>query len=154
MLLVAPALLGFALPASPPSDVLLRVRVASMDKPALATWLQRRGFAAVLPIQPMLIKPLEAPLCGLELTFRRKPNSEKGGQDGGLRFSLSDDGDDDACGQLLVTRISEGQYCDKLLSEKLILKKVVSDMAKLPADCGEVLSVVTVGGGTGKPNSS
>jgi hypothetical protein len=142
LLLVAPAVLGFALPASPPSDVLLRVRVSSMNKPALATWLQRRGFAAVLPIQPMLIKPLEEPLCGLELTFRRKPNSEKGGQDGGLRFALSDDADDDSCGQLLVTRISEGQYCDKAFSEKLILKKVVNDLANLPSECGEVLSVI------------
>lgn len=146
LLFVAPALLGFALPASPPSDVLLRVRVASMDKQELATWLRRRGFAAVLPIQPMLIKPLEEPLCGLELTFRRKPNSEKGGQDGGLRFALSEDADDASCGLLLVTRISEGQYCDKAFSEKLVLKKVVNDLANLPAECGEVLSVVNAAG--------
>ena len=99
--------------------------------------------------QPLLMKPLEEPLCGLELTFWRKPNSEKGGKDGGLRFTLStgsqsEEAADDACGELLVTRISEGQYCDKLFSEKLILKKVTTDLAKLPVECGEVLSVVNL----------
>lgn len=147
--LSAARVFGFSLPDAPPSDVLLRARISQMDRAACATWLQRRGFAAVLPIQPMLMKPLEEPLCGLELTFRRKPNSEKGGKDGGLRFTLStgsqsEEAADDACGELLVTRISEGQYCDKLFSEKLILKKVTTDLAKLPVECGEVLSVVNL----------
>lgn len=148
-------LLAFSadIPIRPPSDVLLQARVASLDKEKFAVWLQRRGFAAVLPIQPMLVQPLEEPLCGLQLTFRRKPNSEKGGQDGGLRFTLSDnapeldDGEgpgDDSDGLLLVTRISEGQYVEKLLSERRILQKVVADLERLPDDCGSVLSVVNV----------
>ena len=91
MLTVAFAALAFSLPDRPPSDALLRVRLANFDRDATEDWLRRRPFAVVLPIQPMLLKPLETPLCGLELTFRRKPNSEKGGQDGGLRFALSSD---------------------------------------------------------------
>ena len=96
-----------------------------------------------------LIQPLEKPLCGLELTFRRKPNSEKGGKDGGLRFAISETvdeessaEDDEATGTLLATRISEGQYVEKRLSEKMILKKIVNDLDNLPAECGTVLSVV------------
>lgn len=51
---LAPALLLTFSAVVPPSDVLLRVRLASMEKAKLATWLNRRGFAAVLPIQPMV----------------------------------------------------------------------------------------------------
>lgn len=159
--------LGFSLPLPdrlPASlgDALLQVRLANMDRAAMADWLRRRPFAAVLPIQPMLIQPLTPPLAGLELTFRRKPSSEKGGQDGGLRFAVSDaacegegegegadgasDGEravaDAGSGVLLVTRISEGQYTAKMFSEKKLLRKLVTDLEQLPAECGAVTSVV------------
>ena len=107
----------------PPRDALLRVRIASMQRDSFCTWLSRRPFSAVLPVQPMLIQPLREPLFGLELTFRRKPSSEKGGVDGGLRFTVAADPPDSAgpegVGVLLVTRISDGQYTGKGFSERL-----------------------------------
>lgn len=143
-------------------DALLRVRVASIDKQEMQQWLMRRPFAAVLPIQPMLVVPLKAPLCGVELTFRRKPSSEKGGQDGGLRFAISagDEGESGGdgeggsdgggdCGMLLVTRLSEGQYTSKSFSERLLLRRLVADLGSLPAECGEVLSVADLLSGGG-----
>ena len=150
----AVAALAFSLPNSPPSDALLRVRLANCDITATEEWLRRRPFAAVLPIQPMLVQPLAPPQCGLELTFRRKPNSEKGGQDGGLRFALSatdegDEGGDGETGVLLVTRIVEGQYTTKIFSEKKLLRRLISDLEMLPSECGSVLSVVDLTLGEG-----
>ena len=131
------ALLGFSMPTT---DVLLRVRINGMSRDGMEQWLKTRGFQAVLPIQPMLIQPLTPPLSGLELTFRRKPNSEKGGRDGGLRFTIA--ADDDETGVLLVSRISEGQYTSKVFSERKLLRRVLDDLDKLPAECGTVSSVV------------
>ena len=111
-----------------------------MSRDGMERWLKTRGFQAVLPIQPMLIQPLTPPLSGLELTFRRKPNSEKGGRDGGLRFTIA--ADDDETGVLLVSRISEGQYTSKVFSERKLLRRVLDDLDKLPAECGTVSSVV------------
>ena len=144
---VAAACLAFSLPAGPPRDALMQVRMRNMDTAEMEQWLRRRPFAAALPIQPMLIKPLDEPLCGIELTFRRKPNSEKGGQDGGMRFTLSSGGeeeDDDSTGTLLVTRVSEGQYTAKIFSELKIMKKLVQWLETVPAECGDVVSVVNL----------
>ena len=137
---------GFSvsLPA-PMGDALLQVRVANMDRSEMEGWLRSRPFAAVLPIQPMLIVPLTPPASGLELTFRRKPSSEKGGVDGGLRFTISNEEDGGACeeyGVLLVTRISEGQFTDKSFSEHKLLRRLVADLDSLPVECGAVSSVV------------
>ena len=85
---------------------------------------------------------MAAPAAGVELTFRRKPNSEKGGQDGGLRFALSGAGADGGAGGLLVSRISEGQYTAKIFSERKIIRRIVSDLDKLPASCGTVTAVL------------
>lgn len=72
MLLAMTSLLaaGFSLPTPdrPPSDALLRVRLANFDISATEEWLRRRSFAAVLPIQPMLMKPLEEPYIDAVLT--------------------------------------------------------------------------------------
>ena len=59
--------------------------LAYLDKEALQGWIMRRPFAAVLPIQPMLVTPLEPPPLGVSLLFRRKPSDEKGGTDGGSK---------------------------------------------------------------------
>ena len=144
-LLLLPALAGaFSLPLGA-RDALMQVRLSSMDRAAVGAWLMKRSFAAVLPIQPMLVKPLEEPLCGMELTFRRKPNSEKGGVDGGMRFTVSkDDEGNEGDGVMLVSRISEGQYTSKIFSEIRILKKFVSDLDGLPSECGQVVSVVNL----------
>ena len=148
MFLVASALAAVALSlATAPSDVLLRVGVANLDRAEFQQWLRARPFAAVLPIQPMLVVPLDPPLVGVELTFRRKPNSEKGGTDGGIRFLLtaneeSATTDGVADGQLLATRLVQGQYTDKIFSERMLLRRVIADLEKLPSSCGAVLSVV------------
>ena len=140
--------LGLALPNGLPAsmgDALLQVRLSNLDRPAMALWLRRRSFASVLPIQPMLIQPLTPPLSGIELSFRRKPSSEKGGMDGGMRFSIMDgegEEEEEKAGVLLVTRISEGQYTSKIFSERKLLRRLVDDLEKLPEDCGVVCSVV------------
>ena len=77
------------------------------------------------------------------MTFRRKPNSEKGGVDGGLRFVVSDG--DDGDGALLVSRISEGQYASKAFSEKRLVTRLLADIETLPSDVGRVSSVVDYG---------
>ena len=140
--------LGLSLPNGLPAsmgDALLQVRLSNLDRPSMELWLRRRSFAAVLPIQPMLVMPLSPPACGVELTFRRKPNSEKGGKDGGLRFALMDEpgeADDANTGVLLVTRISEGQYTSKFFSERKLLRRLVDDLEKLPEECGVVCFVM------------
>ena len=122
------------------------MRVANLDRSSFAEWLRRRPFAAALPIQPMLIVPLEPPLSGIELTFRRKPSSEKGSTDGGLRFMLVEpdehEEEQEPLGSLMVARISEGQYTTKMFSEQKLLRRLVADLESLPADCGSVASVV------------
>lgn len=133
----APALLGGAA-----LDVLLQVRVAHLRAEPLAAWLRHRPWAAVLPIQPMLVVPLPPPQHGVTVTFRRKPTDAKGGQDGGLRVAAEGEGDGGGAGVLLVTRISEGQYIEKRFSEKLLCRALVEWCGGLPAECGEVLSVV------------
>ena len=147
VLLVSTAL-SLSLPDKVPRELggaLLQVRLANFNGVEMESWLRSRSFAAVLPIQPMLIQPLSPPLSGLELTFRRKPNSEKGGVDGGLRFVLSDASADDAgegAGMLLVSRISEGQYTSKMFSERKLLRKLVADLETLPSCCATVNSIV------------
>lgn len=153
-----------ALAAGLPSaslDVLLQVRLANLRPRSLQSWILQRPFAAVLPMQPMLVLPLEPPEHGATLTFRRKPNSEKGGQDGGLRFSIASEqptGDDDdemvvltsapateECvprGTLLVSRISEGQYTNKPFSERAITRCIKQDLLHLPPDVAQVTAVV------------
>ena len=132
-------------------DVLLQVRVGDIAPAEIEAWLRRRPFAAILPMQPMLVQPLERPQHGIDVTFRRKPTSEKGGQDGGLRFAVAADDEtgDAGSGTLLVTRISEGQYTPKMFSERAIVRALMKDLEKLPADCGSLLSVVEL-----KPTSS
>ena len=146
LLLLPPAALGAGLPSAS-LDVLMKVNLANMRPPALQSWILRRPFAAVLPMQPMLVLPLEAPEHGVTLTFRRKPNSEKGGQDGGLRFSIASEqpGSDDASagrGTLLVSRISEGQYTNKPFSERAITKCLKQDLLELPSDVAQVTAVI------------
>jgi len=125
-------------------DVLLQVRLKSPQPANLETWLMRRSFAAVLPMQPMLVLPLEKPQHGVSITFRRKPSSEKGGQDGGIRIACAADSDDDGndMGTMLLTRISEGQYTPKIFSERAICRSIINDLKGLPEDCGTVLGVV------------
>ena len=138
--------LALSLPSKIPASMggaLLAVRLDSCDRVATAAWLQRRSFAAALPIQPMLVMPLPQPLSGIELTFRRKPSSEKGGQDGGLRFVVSDDESAEADGSsvLLVSRMSEGQYTTKAFSEQRLLRLLLDVLESLPPECGRVMSV-------------
>ena len=121
-------------------DSLLQVRLSALRLDDMQSWLLRRSFASMLPMQPMLVLPLEPPQHGIELTFRRKPTSEKGGTDGGMRFTLAREEEEE--GVLLVSRISEGQYCSKQFSEKVICRALVKDLAELPEECGRVAAVV------------
>ena len=146
--LVATAV-GLSLPDKIPAafgDALLQVRLTGMDRGAMQKWLRARPFAAVLPMQPMLVQPLEEPMCGVSLTFRRKPSSEKGGTDGGLKFAVSYEDEDEAqcgsAGMLLITRNSEGQYTNKFFSERRLMQRILKDLEALPAECGAVSSVV------------
>lgn len=101
-------------------------------------WLMRRGWSSVLPMQPMLLEPIKpSPPRGILLTFRRKPTDAKGGTDGGLRFALSRDDK-----ILLVTRVSEGQSISKSFSERILVRKTVSELESLPKDLGRVTAVV------------
>jgi hypothetical protein len=144
--LLVPLAGAFSLSRPAALDVLLQVRLANGAPAKLEEWLMKRSFAAVLPMQPMLVLPLEKPQYGVSLTFRRKPTSEwsmnpekKGGQDGGVRFTI---GDDDGCTVLLVSRISEGQFTTKMFSEKALCKALTKDLEKLPAECGTVTGIV------------
>mmetsp|Transcript_27348 Transcript_27348/g.45598 ORF Transcript_27348/g.45598 Transcript_27348/m.45598 type:complete len:162 (+) Transcript_27348:85-570(+) len=130
-------------------DILLKVNLRCCDGQLLRDWLLRRPFASALPMQPMLVKQMadRNPL-GVELTFCRKPSSEKGGTDGGLRFAVSFDDELDASldaklpGVLLVTRISDGQHIAKHFSERILVQMLLKDLASLPVEIGEVLSVL------------
>ena len=125
-------------------DVLCQVRLAAVNCANVETWLRSRPFAATLPMQPILVVPLERPQYGISLTFRRKPTSEKGGQDGGLRFAVAADEPEATVsdGTLLVTRNSEGQYMPKIFSERALCKQLISDLSTLPEDCGSLIGVV------------
>ena len=126
-----------------PSDLLLKVNIAGLDEEAMVEWLMRRGWASVLPMQPMFWQPLSpAPPQGVLLNFRRKPTSEKDGIDGGMRFTVAAGEDGERDGVLLVTRVSEGQTISKHFSERALVRKVVQDLAKLPADAGSVSAVL------------
>ena len=143
LLLLPAAAVGFSLPVGS-LDVLMRVRLSGCDSEALGTWLVRRPFAAMLPMQPMLVLPLQPPECGATVTFRRKPTSEKGGTDGGLRFSIAPESEE-ATGDasvLLVSRISEGQYTNKPFSERAICRAIKKDLNSLPAEVGSVTAIV------------
>eukprot|EP00966_Prymnesium_polylepis_P098522 2281443-Prymnesium_polylepis.1 len=120
--------------------------MSRLNTAAMQDWLMHRPFASALPIQPMLVQPLSPqPPAGIKVTFRRKPTSENGGTDGGLRCTLSiADEDAAAGGVLLVTRISEGQTISKIFSEKMIVKRIVTDLAKLPEECGAVAAVLNM----------
>ena len=97
-----------------PSDVLLKVNIASLDEAVMEEWLLKRTWASVLPMQPMLWQPLSpAPPRGVLLTFRRKPTQEKDGTDGGIKFTVASSEDGESDGVLLVTRVSEGQSISK-----------------------------------------
>ena len=130
--------------------LLLKVTMTRLDTARMETWLMQRPFAAALPIQPMLVKPLHPqPPAGIQITFRRKPSSEKGGTDGGLRCTVACsevDGDEssDESGVLLVTRISEGQTISKAFSERALIKRLLTDLATLPEDCGAVSGVLNL----------
>ena len=126
------------------SDVLLKVSMKSLNSQNMQDWLMKRPFAAVLPMQPMLVQPLAPqPPAGIQLSFRRKPTSEKGGIDGGIRCTLSpvdedEAGGDGSTGVLLVTRVSEGQSISKLFSERALIKRLIADLQTLPEECGSV----------------
>ena len=124
--------------------MLLQVKLSRMDGTALQDWICRCPFSLALPVQPMSWHPVEGPPLGVELRFRRKPSDAKGGIDGGIRFIISDELDDDTShgGALLVTRMSEGQYVPKIFSEKAIVKLVVNELERLPAEVGEVAAVL------------
>ncbi len=122
-------------------DSLLQVRLSALHLDDMQSWLLRRSFASMLPMQPMLVLPLEPPQHGIELTFRGTATSEKGGTDGGMRFTLAREEEEEE-GVLLVSRISEGQYCSKQFSEKVICRALVKDLAELPEECGRVAAVV------------
>ena len=121
-----------------PSDVLLKASIAALDEDAMEEWLMRRGWSSVLLMQPMLLEKIKpSPPRGMMLTFRRKPTDAKGGTDGGLRFALSRDE-----GILLVTRVSEGQSISKSFSERILVRKLVSELESLPEALGQVTAVV------------
>ena len=126
-----------------PSDLLLKVNIAGMDEEAMEGWLMQRGWASVLPMQPMLWQPLSpSPPRGVLLNFRRKPTSEKDGIDGGMRFTVAAGVGSESDGVLLVTRVSEGQTISKHFSERALVRKVVQDLDQLPAEAGSVTAVV------------
>ena len=110
---------------------------------AMVDWLMKRGWASVLPMQPMFWQPLSpAPPHGVLLNFRRKPTSDKDGIDGGMRFTVAAGEDSESDGVLLVTRVSEGQTISKHFSERALVRKVVQDLDQLPAEAGNVTAVV------------
>lgn len=127
----------------PPRDVLMRVTMSRVDAPAMQAWLMQRPWAAVLPVQPMLVMPFAdaPPPHGVTLTFRRKPSSEKGSTDGGIRFLVGTLPDEEES-VLLVSRISEGQPYPKLFSERKLLRSLVAQLERLPTDVGAVSAVL------------
>ncbi len=126
-----------------PTDVLLKVNIAGLDEEVMVGWLMKRGWASVLPMQPMFWQPLSpAPPQGILLNFRRKPTSEQDGIDGGMRFTVASGEDSKSDGVLLVTRVSEGQTISKHFSERALVRKVVQDLDQLPAEAGSVTAVV------------
>ena len=135
-----------AFATSPATDVLLKARFANLAPTRLQAWLRARPFAAALPIQPMLVVPWELEhgrQAGVDLTFRRKPSSEKGGVDGGLRMSVQLE-ESRGRGSLTVTRLTEGQYVDKRFSERKLCALLRRDLEGLPASCGTCVSVLDV----------
>jgi len=123
------------------SDVLLHVQLATLDAPALQAWLCTVPYSLALPVQPMVWLPVAGPPLGVELSFRRKPSDEKGGIDGGVRFTISSSVEEGG-GSLLLTRTSEGQYVAKVFSERAIVKLILSEMERMPADVATMAAVL------------
>ncbi|KAL1498441.1 hypothetical protein AB1Y20_013766 [Prymnesium parvum] len=128
------------------SDVLLKVSIAQLDAARMEAWLLRRPFAAVLPLQPLLVRPISPqPPAGIDLTFRRKPSHSKGGTDGGLRYALvAGEAAEGGAGMLLVSRISEGQAVRKSFSERALLTRLLADLETLPDECGKVCATLNL----------
>ena len=105
-------------------------------------------FAAVLPVQPLMYIPTND---GVHLQFLRKKSEEKSGIDGGIRFFIQVEDDDDDVGdadekstlddadpaithgrrrglQLTAKRNSTGQSIQKLFAEKLVVTKYVEGL--------------------------
>ena len=102
-----------------------------------------RSWAAVLPVQPMLVLPLDTSNGGppgISLTFRRKPTGEKPSTEGGLRFVVGAGESGEPV--LMVTRQSEGQSVAKIFSERKLVRALCQDLERLPAEAGSVASVV------------
>jgi len=100
-------------------------------------------FAAVLPVQPLMYVPTND---GVNLQFLRKKSEEKSGIDGGIRFFIQVDGEEDDKTssndvepatnvrgrrrglQVTAKRNSAGQSINKLFAEKLVITKYVEGL--------------------------
>lgn len=69
------------------APTLLRVEFDNYDVEGLVKWVQSYPFAAVLPVQPLMVQPTED---GCDVLFRKKPTKERGAIDGGLRVCVEE----------------------------------------------------------------
>jgi len=71
----------------PEEPTLLRVELEDYNIDGLVDWLQRYPYAAVLPVQPMMITLADK---GVDVLFRRKPTKERTSVDGGLKVRVEE----------------------------------------------------------------
>lgn len=112
--------------------------------PKVQKYVQSFPFAAVLPVQPLQYLPTKD--GGVEVLFLRKKTEEKSSIDGGLRFFVLPDNDDNQDQdhdqeendddnynnnrnnkglEILVKRYSQGQTVGKMFAEKLVVQAFV-----------------------------
>jgi len=69
------------------AETLLRVEVENYNLTKLRDIVRTFPFAAVLPVQPLLVFPTDT---GIDIVFRKKPTSERGSTDGGLIIKVEE----------------------------------------------------------------
>jgi len=121
-------------PAEPPSAqaVLLRVEFApAAEADGVRSWLTAFAFAAALPVQPLSVASTAA---GCSVTWRRKPRSEGGTDDGGVDFEVGR-GPDGGVTLVARRRLGVGSIA-KSISEKLVCNKLLASAAAGDAGLG------------------
>jgi hypothetical protein len=119
-------------------SMILQPGVALNDALAsISKFCQTFPFAAVLPVQPLFYLPVQED-GGVEIKFMRKKTPERSSIDGGIRFFLrsedNDDGDRERTHrpptiELTAKRNSNGQVITKVMAEKLVITNFVRSFA-------------------------